>query len=136
MTDKKTRRICAAAVFAALLIVFILPIGDTGRIAGAFVLVPAAILIPIIVKKRSIHSINSKQVLLVVTVIAIAIILVYYLSGIKFGFYKNPYSLGVKNFFKFFLPILFCPVNIRENIINITCFNITSLFNNIFPFFI
>ena len=106
MTDKKTRRLSAAAVFAALLTVFVLPVGDTtGRIAGAIILVPAAVLIPILVKKRSIHSINSKQVLLVVTVIAIAIILVYYLSGIKFGFYKNPYSLGVKNFFKFFLPI-------------------------------
>ena len=77
MTDKKTRRLSAAAVFAALLTVFVLPVGDTtGRIAGAIILVPAAVLIPILVKKRSIHSINSKQVLLVVTVIAIAIILV------------------------------------------------------------
>lgn len=107
MTDKKTRRICAAAVFAALLTVFLLPIGDSGRIAGAIVLLPAAVLIPILVKKRSIHSINSRQVLIVVTLIAITVILVYYLLGIKFGFYRNPYGLtSTKNFFKFFLPIL------------------------------
>ena len=105
MTDKKTRRFCAAAVFAALLTVFLLPIGDTGRIAGAIVLVPAAIFIPILVKKRSIHSINSKQVLLVVSIIAIAIMLIFYLSGVKFGFLKNPYGLSLTNFFKFFLPV-------------------------------
>ena len=106
MTDKKTRRLCAAAVFAALLTAFLLPIGDTGRIAGAIILVPAAILVPILVKKRSIHSIHSKQVLLIVSVIAIGIMLVYYLSAIKFGFVKNPYGLtSVGNFFKFFLPV-------------------------------
>ena len=106
MTDKKTRRLGAAAVFAALLTVFLLPIGDSGRIAGAIILVPAAILIPILVKKRSIHSIDSKQVSLIISVIAIAIVLLHYLSGIAFGFFKNPYRLGVENFFKFFLPIL------------------------------
>ena len=105
MTDKKTRRLCAAADFAALLTVFLLPIGDTGRIAGAFILIPAAVLIPILVKKRSIHSINTRQVIIVITVVAVAIILIYYLSGIKFGFYRNPYGLATKNFFKFFLPI-------------------------------
>ena len=105
MTDKKTRRISAAAVFAALLAVFLLPIGDTGRIAGAIILVPAAFVIPVIIKKRSIHSIYKKQVLLIVSVIALVLVMVYYLSGMKFGFFKNPYGLNVGNFFKFFLPI-------------------------------
>ena len=105
MTDKKTRRISAAAVFAALLTVFLLPIGDTGRIAGAIILVPAAFVIPVIIKKRSIHSIYKKQVLLIVSVTALVLVMVYYLSGMKFGFFKNPYGLNVVNFFKFFLPI-------------------------------
>ena len=105
MTDKKTRRISAAAVLAALLTVLILPIGDSGRIAGAILLIPAVILIPIFVKKRSILSINSKQVLLVMTVIALVLVMILYLSGFKFGFYQNPYGLTVKNFFKFFLPV-------------------------------
>ena len=101
MTDKKTRRISAAAVFAALLAVFLLPIGDTGRIAGAIILVPAAFVIPVIIKKRSIHSIYKKQVLLIVSVTALVLVMVYYLSGMKFGFFKNPYGLNVINFFKF-----------------------------------
>ena len=105
MTDKKTRRISAAAVLAALLTVFVLPIGDSGRIAGAILLVPAAILIPIFVKKRSILSIHSKQVLLIVSVVALVLVMIYYLSGLKFGFYRNPYGLSVLNFFKFFLPV-------------------------------
>ena len=70
MTDKKIRRTFAAAVFAALLLIFILPIGNTGRIAAAILLVPAAFIIPYLVKKRSIHSINSGEVLLVITLFA------------------------------------------------------------------
>lgn len=105
MTDKKTRRISAAAVLAALLTILILPIGDSGRIAAAILLIPAAILIPIFVKKRSILSIHSKQVLLIMTVTALVLVMVLYLSGLKFGFYKNPYGVNVINFFKFLLPV-------------------------------
>jgi signal peptidase len=105
MTDKKTRRISAAAVLAALLTVLLLPIGDTGRIAGAIILIPAAIFIPIFIKKRSIHSINTKQVLLVMTVVALVLVMALYLSGLKFGFYKNPYGISVANFFRYLLPV-------------------------------
>ena len=106
MTDKKIRRTFAAAVFAALLLIFILPIENTGRIAAAILLVPAAFIIPYLVKKRSIHSINSGEVLLVITLFALVLLMVYYLSGLKFGFVKNPYGLNNKdNFLKFFLPI-------------------------------
>ena len=105
MTDRITRRASAAAVFAALLLIFILPIGDSGRIAAAYLLVPAAFIIPNLVKKRSIHSINSGEVFLIVSLMALVLLMVYYLSGIKFGFVKNPYGLNKDNFFKFFLPI-------------------------------
>ena len=106
MTDKKTRRISAAAVFAALLTVLLLPIGDTGRIAGAFVLAPAAVFIPMFVKKRSILSINTKQVTFILTVVALVLLMVLYLSGLRFGFYKNPYGISLKNFFRYALPVI------------------------------
>jgi signal peptidase len=72
---------------------------------AAILLLPAAVLIPTFIKKRSILSINKGQVLLILTVAALAFVMIYYLTGLKFGFYKNPYRLTVTNFFKYVLPI-------------------------------
>lgn len=105
MRDIRLRRVSAAIFFVALLLIFILPIGDSGRIAAAFLLIPAAIVIPLLIKKRSIHSINSGEVFFVVTLFALVLLMVYYLSGIKFGFIKNPYALSEANFLKYFFPI-------------------------------
>ena len=38
-------------------------------------------------------------------VTALVLVMVLYLSGLRFGFYKNPYGLSIKNFFRYFLPI-------------------------------
>ncbi len=106
MTDKKIVHISSLSVLAVLLLAFLLPLGESGRIIAAVFLLPAAVLIFLFIKKRNILSINKDQVLLIVTVSALALVMIYYLSGLKFGFYKNPYRLTVSNFFKFFLPIL------------------------------
>ena len=105
MTDKRIIRISSASVLAALLIALIVPLGESGRIVAAFLLLPAAVLIPLFVKKRNILSINKNQVLLIITVIAFLYVMVYYLTGLEFGFYNNPYKLSLNNFFRFFLPI-------------------------------
>ena len=105
MPDKRTLHIFSFAILAVLLLVFILPIGDSGRIAAAVLLLPLAALMPLFVKKRSILSISKEQVLLIMAVIALLYVMLYYVSGIHFGFYKNPYRLTLPNFFKFFLPI-------------------------------
>ena len=103
MTDKKIIHISSLSVLAVLLLAFLLPLGESGRIIAAVLLLPAAVLIFLFIKKRNILSINKDQVLLIVTVSALALVMIYYLSGLKFGFYKNPYRLTVSNFFKFFL---------------------------------
>ena len=105
MTDKKITRIFSVFNLAALLLVLLIPIGESGRIAAAIILLFASVLVPIFVKKRSILSINKNQVLLIMTVIALVYVMVYYLTGIEFGFYSNPYRLTVNNFFIFALPI-------------------------------
>ena len=105
MTGKRIIHIFSASVFAALLIAWIVPFGESGRIVAAILLLPAAVLIPLFIKKRNILSINKNQVLLILLVIALVYVMLYYLSGIRFGFYKNPYRLTGSNFFKFFLPI-------------------------------
>ena len=105
MTDKKILHISSASVLAALLIAFIAPLGESGRIIAAILLLPAAITLYLLIKKRNILSINKKMVLLIVSVIAALYVMAYYLSGLKFGFYQNPYRLTSTNLFRFLLPI-------------------------------
>lgn len=105
MSDKRVIHIYSASVLAVLLLALLLPLGESGRIMAAILLLPAAVLIPTFIKKRSILSINKGQVLLILTVAALAFVMIYYLTGLKFGFYKNPYRLTVTNFFKYVLPI-------------------------------
>ena len=105
MTDKKILRISSASLFAALLIAFVVPFGESGRIIAAFLLPPATVAIFLIIKKRPILSMHKRQILLIMTVIALVYLMLLYLSGAFFGFYKNPYRLNLSNFFKFFLPI-------------------------------
>ena len=105
MTDKRNNRIASASLLAALLIALIVPLGESGRIVAAILLLPAAAFIYYFIKKREIPSIYKNQVLLIMTAIALVCVMIYYLSGLKFGFYKNPYKLTGANFFKFFLPI-------------------------------
>lgn len=105
MTDKKVVHICSISVLAVLLLTLILPLKESGRIIAALLLLPAAVLIPVFIKKRNILSINKSQILMITTVFALVYVMIYYLTGLKFGFYKNPYQISVSNFFKFFLPI-------------------------------
>ena len=106
MTDKRIIKISSASVFTVLLIVLLVPLGESGRIVAALLLLPAAVFIPIFIKKRNILSINKNQVLLIVAVIALLYVMACYLTGLKFGFYKNPYGLNLNNFFRFFLPVV------------------------------
>lgn len=106
MTDRKVNRIASASLFAALLLALLLPIGESGRIFAAILLLPAAIIIPYFIKKRPILSINKNQVLLILTVIALLYVMLFYLSGMEFGYYQNPYRFtSGNNFWRFFLPI-------------------------------
>lgn len=105
MTDKRVLHIFSFSILAVLLLALFVPLGVSGRIAAAILLLPAAVLMPLFIKKRSILSITKGQVLLLMAVIALLYVMGYYLSGIPFGFYKNPYRLTVSNFFVFFLPI-------------------------------
>ena len=59
MTDKKTIHIFSVSLLAALLLALCLPLGESGRIVAAILLLPAAILIPLFLKKRNILSVNN-----------------------------------------------------------------------------
>ena len=105
MTDRKVNLIASVSLFAALLLILLLPMEESGRIIAAILLLLAAIIMPRFIKKRSILSIHKKQVLLIITAIALLYVMFFYLSGLEFGFYRNPYRLTASNFWRFFLPI-------------------------------
>ena len=105
MKDKKVLRISAASLFAVLLIAFIIPFGESGRIIAAFLLLPATVAIYLIIKKRPMLSMNKRQILIIMTAMALVYLMLLYFSGIFFGFYKSLYRLNLTNFFKFILPI-------------------------------
>lgn len=90
--DKKVLYIITTLSLAALLIALLLPGEYSGRIAAAILLLPVAMLSYFLVKKRSILSLNKKQILLLMSAIGAVNLMLLYLTGLEFGFYKNPYS--------------------------------------------
>lgn len=105
MSDKRILNILSISIFVVLLFALFIPFGFSGRIAAAILLLPLAIIMPLLLKKRDVLSINKEQVLLLLTVIALLVVMGYYISGLTFGFYKNPYRLTFPNFINYFLPI-------------------------------
>ena len=105
MTDKKVVNIFSASVFAALLIILLIPFGESGRIVAATLLLPTSILAHYFIKKRNMLSINKRHIFFIALAFALVYVMLYYLSGLRFGFYSNLYGLTATNFFKFLLPI-------------------------------
>ena len=105
MTDKKVLYSITSATLAVLLLAMLLPGEYSGRIVSAVILLPLSLVSWYFIKKRSIPSINYKEILLITAVMGVVYIVVFYLTGLKFGFYVNPYGLSLKNFFGFVVPI-------------------------------
>ena len=76
-----------------------------GRIIAAVLSAISAAIIPVIIKKRSILSINKQQVLLLISVSSALYLIIYYLSGIEFGFYRSTTVFSAKVFFSNILPV-------------------------------
>lgn len=106
MTDKKKLRIFSVSILAVLLISLLVPQGTSGRILAACLLLPAAVLVYVLIKKRPILSMNKSQIIYVMSLIAIVYLALYYLSGLYFGFYNNLYTLNANTVLKVVLPIV------------------------------
>ena len=102
--DKKILYAVSALIPAGLLLSWLLP--DGGRMLAAILLLPAAALLSFLVRKRSILSYNKRQILMVVSVTVALFLMLLYLSGLYFGFWKSIYRLSLKNFAQFILPIV------------------------------
>lgn len=81
-----------------------------------FVLIAYSFLVCLYVKKRKILSIHKKEVAFIMCLITVVYIMLYYLSGIKFGFKGTLYPFSIKSFFENILPtaiIIVCSEIIR-----------------------
>ena len=114
--DKKVLYVVSIMTFAALLILLLLPVKDN-KIANAGVLIALTVATQLLVRKRSSYSISKKEVLLVSVILGVLYVALIELSGIKFGFHKNPYFANTKLILTVALPvaaIIICSEIIRS----------------------
>ncbi len=104
MTDKKRLHIVSASLTAALLVIFLIPFDTAGRILAAAALAVAAAVSVLFIRKRSIPSVNKQQVLMIMSIIAVVYLMLYYLTGLAFGYLNNPYALRAKFFLTRLIP--------------------------------
>ena len=101
--DKKNIYIISAITLAVLLVLLFVP-GNV-RLIAAIILPISAAASCIFIKKRSILSINKGTVSMLMTLISLLYLVLFYLSGLKFDFYKTNYVLNFKLFYESILPI-------------------------------
>ena len=88
--DKKVILGISTSIFAALALAFLVHVGSS-KIVAACLLLPLTVITILFVRKRSSLSIQKKEVLLLSAIIGAIYALVLQLTGIFFGFHKNPY---------------------------------------------
>lgn len=103
-TDKKVLYTLSSVTLAVLLTALFIP-SDSGRVTAAILLLPLAVLTFLLLKKRSILSVNKNTVILIMAIMGMLYVMLYYLSGLRFGFYKTGYGAVFEKLFKFALPI-------------------------------
>ena len=102
--DKKILYASSFTLVLALLGALFLP-RTSGRAITALILAIAAFAILKLVKKRPILDIRKKEVFLIMLAMGAVCLVVYYLTGVHFGFYKSSTPLSVGSFFKNIVPI-------------------------------
>ncbi len=90
-SDKKILYASAASYLGVLLLACFVKNETTRMVFLAFFCLLAALTVSYLIKKRSILELPKRQVALVITAIAVISVTVYFLSGIKFGFYKTSF---------------------------------------------
>lgn len=115
--DKKLDILAALALFAAFALLLLMPQKYILLVSAPLSAALAAASC-IVMKKRSIHSYNKRQVLIIVLVFILLYLTLFYLSGLSFGYYLSPKGrISLSSLIRFILPILiiiFASEKIRE----------------------
>ena len=103
--DKKILYSISIFLFVMLSLVFFIPTNST-KIIVAALLIAYAIILNLLVKKKETKSIHSRQVLLLMSVIGLVYVMLYYLTGLHFGFYKASPPLSFKSVTNVIIPVV------------------------------
>ena len=101
--DTKILWLVAGITTVALLPALLVPVQYSRLVAAALLAVAAGAAL-VFVKKRSIPSLYFRQVMGLLAVCAILFLILSYLSGFLFGFYRNYPTLSWATFGKYILP--------------------------------
>ena len=102
--DKKIIYASSGLLVLALFGALFFP-ANIGRVLTALFLAASAVAIFFLVKKRPVLSINKNTVFLIMIAMGAVCLVLYYLTGVHFGFYKSSTPLTPHSFFKNILPI-------------------------------
>lgn len=101
--DKRNVLLLSLIIFAVLLISLFLNV-ENSKIITAILTIPLAAMTFFLIKRRSSLSINRKEVLLLVAVMAAIYVVLKELSGAYFGVYKNPYYVNPERILNVIIP--------------------------------
>lgn len=101
--DKRRAFVLCAAAALLLLLLFLLPAG--GRFGAAALTCLFAIATFALVKKRGLLSIAKRQMLLVLSAFGVLYVMLYYLSGLAFGFGRS-LAFGWTSVWEYVVPIV------------------------------
>jgi len=102
--DKKITYIISLIIFAVLLTALFVNV-KIPRVLTAILIAPLAFLTWFVIKKRRSLSINKREVLLVNAIIAVLYVIVKEMTGLYFGYYKNPYFINLQVLLRYIIPI-------------------------------
>lgn len=103
--DKSMTYALSSVAFTVLLIALFINVKNPRFLATALIL-PLAVLIPLLIRKRSSFSIHKKEVLVLNIVVAVIFVVLREMTGLYFDYYKNPYFINSKILLEYILPLI------------------------------
>ena len=132
--DKKVIYITSCLLFAALLAAFLIDLGGSSRLITAGLLLPAAVAVSLLLPRRAAASIRKREALLLTAAVSIIYVVILHMTGVYFGFYKNPYFANTEVLLKIALPLAVIIVTVE--IIRFVFLSQKNMFATIMSFLI
>lgn len=102
--DKKFLYAMSLIVFAVFFAALFVDVGSS-KIVTAILLLPITPMVCLLIKRRSSLSINKREVLLLSIIIASIYVIILHMTGLFFGYYKNPYFVTPQILIKIIIPL-------------------------------
>lgn len=103
MSDKKILHTISISTLAALVISFFF--GTGGRIAAAILMAGVCVATIVLIKKRGIPNYIYPEIIMMMSVIALVSVMLYYMTGLIFGFARTSYGSTGQVILNYIIPI-------------------------------